>query len=113
MSIKEKEKCRCFQKCSAVFCPHDILPNSFWFSDSEICRLIKWNSPEWLRTQKKISEINPDPHSYYTIKMLLVVKRVKSGITGLVATGYYELGENEWIRGHKKSVPELTQSVSK
>jgi len=56
--------------------------------------------------QKKISKLNPNPHQYYTKKMLEMIIRVTPDIAGIESVGYSEIKESEWIalRKGKQSV---------
>jgi hypothetical protein len=98
----EKEKCPRFDYCSTALCPRDPHPRRYWYADTEICKMK--NPPKWVKTQKRIQEINPDPHSYYTQKMLESVTRVTKDITGISFVGYYKSGEDRWIhdRGNRE-----------
>jgi hypothetical protein len=105
MLIMEKTECQKFETCSAGLCPLDPHPRRYWYADTEICSR-RGDVSGWIKTQKKIIKINPNPHTYYTQKMLESIDRVKPGITGIQNIGYSESKERDWIneRRSKKSV---------
>lgn len=94
MENLQKEKCKHFQKCSAALCPLDINPKHYWYADTEICR--STSTPAWVKTQRKIQKVNPDPHRYYTVKMLQSISRIHN-IVGIESIGYNKQLEEGWI----------------
>jgi len=103
----DKSKCPKFDSCSAALCPLDSHPRHYWYADTEICRLK--SSPRWVKIQRKIQKLNPDPHKYFTQKMLESITRIAKDITGIENIGYNLTKEYEWIhaRGnrHKNKLP--------
>lgn len=95
MSEIEKTKCRKFETCSAALCPKDSNPRRYWYSDTEVCALV--DVPGWVKTQRRIAKVNPDPHCYYTQRMLEAITRVKPGILGVEAVGYSKTAEADWL----------------
>jgi len=100
----DKMKCSNFDSCSAALCPLDPHPRRYWYPDTEICSLKA--APQWVKTQRKIQKVHPDPHCYFTQKMLESVARVSGDITGIDCIGYNQTQEYEWIHArenrHKK-----------
>lgn len=94
-----KSSCPKFETCSSALCPLDPHPRRYWYADTEICR--SKNSPGWIKTQRKIQKVNPDPHSYYTQKMLESITRVAKNINGINGIGYNPTEEYEWIHARE------------
>lgn len=91
-NIAEKD-CPSYETCSAPLCPLDI-GNHVFFPDEDICK--KRNPPAWVRTQKKIAKRAVDRDTYYTIDMLLEVKRVTAHISGADPD---KVNDEAWIKG--------------
>ena len=105
--LTEKGKCRNFQTCSAALCPLDPNPRYYWYADTEICN--RASVPEWVKIQRKIQKVNPDPHRYFTQRMLESITRVSKDITGIEHIGYSKTIEERWIHDrenrHKTEIP--------
>jgi hypothetical protein len=70
--------------CSAPICPMDkySIKNSVWYPDEEYCKRREYQL-DWVKKQKKIAKLKPDPDKYFTVEMLNSIKRVTKGIEGL------------------------------
>lgn len=99
--IKSSKKILCnkFDSCSAALCPLDPHPRRFWYADTDICS--SRNVPQWVKVQRKIQSLNPDPHRYFTQKMLESIVRVSKDITGIENIGYSQVKEYEWIHARE------------
>jgi hypothetical protein len=95
----EKLNCPKFDSCSAALCPRDPHPRRYWYADTEICPLR--NVPDWVKVQRKIQKLNPDPHRYFTQKMLESITRVARDITGIEYVGYSQTKEYDWIHARE------------
>ncbi len=82
----KKQNCPKFENCSAALCPLDPHPRRYWYADTEICR--SKTTPKWVKIQRKIQKLNPDPHHYFTQLMLESITRVAKDITGIENVGY-------------------------
>lgn len=94
-----KYKCPKFESCCAALCPLDPHPRRFWYADTDICS--SRNVPQWVKVQRKIQSLNPDPHRYFTQKMLESIVRVSKDITGIENVGYSQVKEYEWIHARE------------
>lgn len=101
----EKFDCPKFEVCSAALCPLDPHPRRYWYADTEICPLR--NVPDWVKVQRKIQRLNPNPHRYFTQKMLESITRVTKNIVGIEYVRYGQAKEYEWLHArenrHKNS----------
>ena len=106
----EKTQCPKFERCNAALCPHDITPGMLWYADTEVCRSA--DAPRWVKTQRKIAKLNPDPHRWFTKKMLESIRRVDKGILGIESVGYSAAKEKEWIASRGDRHNEKSKEMS-
>jgi len=99
MILSQKENCRHFQTCSAALCPLDNNPRHYWHADTEICILKPF--PDFVKIQRRIQKVNPDPCSFFTKKMLMSISRVTQDIKGIQNAGYNKDLETSWIERRK------------
>lgn len=106
----EKSQCSKFETCSAALCQHDLTPRMFWYADTEVCRSA--SAPKWVKVQRRITKINPDPHRWYTVKMLESIRRIDRGILGIENIGYSAAKEKEWIAQRQDRHTERSKEMS-
>jgi len=110
----EKSQCPKFETCSAALCQHDLTPRMFWYADTEVCRSA--SAPKWVKIQRRIAKLNPDPHRWYTVKMLEAIQRVDRNTSGIVNVGYSASKENEWLlqrkNYHQRTKTQLEHAVT-
>lgn len=84
--MSSRDSCPKLLKCEAPLCPlEDVYTNAtyVWFPGDPICPSRHQATSKIVSVQKRIVKIGGDPDCYWTVPMLLEVKRVKKGIKGV------------------------------
>ena len=69
--------------CDAPLCPaDDKLDRFIWFPGEDICRALTFQKLSWIKKQKTILKKNPDPHKFFNVAMLNIIRQVRKGIAG-------------------------------
>lgn len=107
-----KKECDHFNTCSAPLCPLDneSMEHGIWYSDEEVCKVLRFARLMWIRNQKKIQRKSKDDSTYYTVEMINRKIIIRGGVMGINPNrdNTKEL-EQKWIENH----PEFVMSVKK
>lgn len=104
--METKEQCNKWNECSAPICPLNSEKENFtWFCDEDICTK---QSPQFVKTQRKILKKSKDKSTYYTYEMLNRNCIIKEGITGLNPDEAESAQLKKWIKNHKH-IKELSE----
>ena len=94
----EREKCKTYEVCEAIFCPLD--PNSLgiWYVGEEICRDRSHKNLLWVQAQRKLAKVKAE--GYFTMAMLKQDCFIKAGIHGLDPDKEERHQLRLWLKNH-------------
>jgi len=88
LSQEMEPACPKLESCRAPLCPlSGQLENCYWYPDEPICRLQQYQGLDWMKRQRLIAKRRGSVDGYFTIKMLLRIRRVRKGIRGVDPSG--------------------------
>ncbi len=94
----EREKCKMYEACEAIFCPLDPNSAGIWYVGEEICRDRSHKNLLWVQAQRKLAKVKAE--GYFTLAMLKQDCFIKAGIQGLDPDKEEKPQLSLWMKKH-------------